>query len=55
MVKEPKITKSFFWAFFVKYFHNYKLLLFHVYRIHALIYGLKFIWEFKKLENSKKL
>ncbi len=24
---------------------------FHVYQLHALIYGLKFIWELKKLEN----
>jgi hypothetical protein len=37
-------TKSFFKAFFVKCIHNYKLLLFHVYQLHALIYGLNFIW-----------
>jgi hypothetical protein len=52
-LKEPKTTKSFFWALFVKCFHIYKLLLFHVYHFHALIYGLKFIWELKKLEFLK--
>jgi hypothetical protein len=42
-LRNQKQPKSFFWALFVKYFHNYKLLFFHVYRLHALIYGLKFI------------
>jgi hypothetical protein len=28
MAKEPKITKSFSWALYFKFFHNYKLLLF---------------------------
>ncbi len=57
MVKEPKIVKSFFWALFINFFHNYKLLLFHVYQLHPLIYGFKFIWELKKLEpmRSQKL
>jgi len=55
MVKEQKTTKSFFWALFVKCFHNYKLLFFHVYQLYVLIYGLKFIWEFLKLEKKKSL
>ncbi len=53
MAKEPKTTKSFFGALFVKCFHYDKLLFFHVYQLHTLIYGLKFIWEFKKLKNYK--
>jgi hypothetical protein len=50
MVKELKTTKLFFGVLFIKCFHNHKLLLFHVYQLHTLIYGLNFIWEFKKLE-----
>jgi hypothetical protein len=50
MVKEPKISKSFFYALFVKCFHNYKLSFFHIYQMYALIYGLKFIGEFENLE-----
>jgi hypothetical protein len=34
-----------FWAFFVKCFHNYNFFI-HVYQLHVLIYGLKFMWEF---------
>jgi hypothetical protein len=40
MVEESKTAKSFSWALFVKCFHNYKILFFHVYQFHALIYGL---------------
>jgi hypothetical protein len=55
MVNElPKTTKSFFWALFIEFFNNYKLLFFHVYQLHALIYGLKFIWEFLKILKLKK-
>jgi hypothetical protein len=43
MVKKQKLTKSFFEALVIKFVHNYKLLLFHVYQLHALIYGLHFI------------
>jgi hypothetical protein len=53
MVKDPKMAKSFSRAFYIKCFHNYELF-FHVYQLHALIYGLKFILEFKKLEIAKK-
>ncbi len=52
MVKEQKTAKSFFWALFVYFFHNYKLLFFHVYHLQTIIYGLKFIWELKKLKAS---
>jgi hypothetical protein len=31
--------------------HNYKLLFFHVYLLHAKIYGLKFPLQFLKNEN----
>jgi hypothetical protein len=55
MVKELKTAKSFSWAFYFKCFYNYTLLFFHVYQLHALIYGLKFILELKKLEIVKKL
>jgi hypothetical protein len=34
-----------FLGLFVKCFHNY-IFFFHVHKLHALIYGLKFIWEF---------
>jgi hypothetical protein len=27
MVKEPKVTKSFFWALFVNISHNYKIII----------------------------
>jgi len=50
MVKEAKMHKSFSWAIYFKCFHNYKFLFVHVYQLHALIYGLNFILEFKKLE-----
>jgi hypothetical protein len=54
MVKEPKITKSFSWAFYFKFFHNYKLFFSHVYQLQALIYSLKFILELKRLKIVKK-
>ncbi len=53
MVNEPKITKSFSWALYFKCFHNYELLIFHVYQLHALIYGLKFIFEVKNWKLLK--
>jgi hypothetical protein len=31
--QEIKNNQICFWAFLIKYFHNYKLLLFHVYQI----------------------
>ncbi len=46
--KEPKVAKSFSWALSFKLFHNYNLFIFHV-----LIYGLKFILEFKKWKLLK--
>jgi len=56
MVKEQKMDKSFSWAFSLNFFHNYNLFFFaHVYLLHALIYGLKFILKQKKNENFKKL
>ncbi len=41
MVQEPKITKSFSQAFYFKCFHKYNFFFFHVYHLHALIYGLQ--------------
>jgi hypothetical protein len=38
MVNEPKITNHSF-GHFLKKIHNYKLLFFHVYPLHAPIYG----------------
>jgi hypothetical protein len=53
---EQKMDKSFSWAFSLKFFHNYKLFFFaHVYLLHALIYGLKFILKQKKMKIVKKL
>jgi hypothetical protein len=52
-LKHKKTTKSIFYVFFVKCFHNYKLLFFHVYQFHVIIYGFKLILTFKKL-NLKK-
>jgi hypothetical protein len=47
--KEPKVAKSFSWAqLSFKLFHNYNLFIYHV-----LIYGLKFILEFKKWKLLK--
>jgi len=48
-LRNKKQPNHFFQALFVKCFHNYKLLFFHVYHLHVLVYDLKFIWEFKKL------
>jgi hypothetical protein len=48
LLDKPKVTKSFSWALSLKCFHNYKLLFFHVYLLHALIYGLKYTLEVKK-------
>ncbi len=43
--KEPLVAKSFFPTFSFKCFHIDKLFFSHVYLLHALIYGLKFILE----------
>ncbi len=52
--KEPKVAKSFSWALYFKFFHNYKLyIFFHVYPFHVLIYDLKCILEFKKWKLLK--
>jgi hypothetical protein len=54
MVKEPKVVKSFSWAFSFKYFHNYNKKTFGlVYSLNALVYGLKFILELKTLKFFK--
>jgi len=50
-LRNQKNQIIFLGPFFVKSFHNYKLLFFHVHQLYVLIYGLKFIWKFKKLES----
>jgi len=45
MVKEPKVAKSFPRSFPLNVI--IKLFFFHVYPLHFLIYGLKFILELK--------
>jgi hypothetical protein len=45
-LRNQKQPNHFYGPFFVKCFHNYKLLFFHVYQLYVLINGLKFIWEF---------
>jgi hypothetical protein len=45
--------KARFWALSIIFFHYYKLIFFHIYQLHVLIYGSKFVWEFRKLENQK--
>ncbi len=53
MVKELiKITKSFSWVVYFKYFHDY-IYIYHVYQLYALIYGLKFILKLK-IKNCLK-
>jgi hypothetical protein len=53
MVKKLKVAKSFFKTFPL-YVFTIVFFFFHVYPLHALIYGLNFILEFKKLEVLKK-
>jgi hypothetical protein len=53
MVKKPKMAKSFSWALSFKYFQNHYFF-YHVYPLHTLIHGLKFILKFKKNEDCKK-
>ncbi len=57
---EPKTSKSNFWVLFFKCFHYYKLLIFHVYPLHALINGLKFfgnqkIWKIGEFYIPNKM
>jgi hypothetical protein len=49
MISEPRNGQIIFLIFNFKYFHNYKLFS-HVYRLHALIYDLKFIFKLKFLK-----
>jgi hypothetical protein len=44
---EPKVAKSFFWTFFFEMFSQLYIYFSHVYPLHALIYGLKYILEVK--------
>jgi hypothetical protein len=53
IVKESKVVKSFSWTFYFKGFHNFNFFL--IYPLHALMYGLKFILELKKLKLFKDL
>ncbi len=56
MVKKAKVAKTFSWAFSFKSFHTHTHTHTHiVYSFHALIYGLKFILELKKMELKKIL
>jgi hypothetical protein len=45
--KEPKVGKSFSWALSFKFLVIINYIYIHVYPIHILIYGLKFILELK--------
>jgi len=44
-LRNQKQPNHFSGPFLKNVFHNYKLLLFHIYPLHVLIYGLNFIWE----------
>jgi hypothetical protein len=50
MAKDPKMAKSFSWAFYIKCFHNYNFFFMFINCI--LIYGLNFILKNLKIAKN---
>jgi len=53
MVMEPKVAKSFFGPFPLNFFTT--IYIYNIYPLHALIYGLKFIFEYINVNFFKKI